>query len=186
MNRKLSTTTLLALILILLFSVLANAEETGFSENGDWYYSIEEDPMTDETTLFFMLPDEEHMGDDFNSYSADALIIRKSPEYEPELFINWSDYLADNNKVRFRFDKENIQSEYWSMSQDSTALFYPGSQEELVDFVKQLLEADQIAIEVKPYEQTREASVFQLKGLGEVLLPHLDILGWEELESVIE
>ena len=178
-------TTLLVLVIILLFSLLAGAEE-GFSENGNWYYVVEEDPMTDEITIMFSLPDEDNMGSDFTSYEADSILIRKLPEQEPELFISWSDYLADNNQVRWRFDKENIQSRKWIMSQDGKAAFYPGDRDELMNFVKKMLEAKKIAIEVKPYEQTKEASVFQLEGLGEVLLPYLDKLGWKELESVIE
>ena len=175
---------ILMFVLVFGFAAVSLAEE-GFSENGNWYYNIEEDPMTDKIELMFNLVDEDNMGSDFKSYEADTLIIRKLPEYETEIFISWSDYLADNNQVSWRFDKGNVHTDRWSVSEGGEALFFPRDRN-IIDFVKKLLKSEEIAIQVKPYEQTKEASVFQTAGLGEVILPYLEELGWEELESVIE
>lgn len=171
-------------ILILSFSSLVIAKE-GYSENGYWYYRVEEDPMTDEKTISLILFDEDNTGNNFSNSEADALMIRKLPENKPDLFVGWAKYLADNNKISWRFDKGDVHSGTW-ITLGEGALLYPADQPKLIDFIKKLLQAEQIAIEVNPDNKLKEASVFKLEGLGEVLLPYLDEFGWKELESVIK
>lgn len=174
------------LMFVLVFSfVQVGLAESGSSENEHWLYSIKEDPMTDEIQITFVLVDEKNIGDNFNIQDAKGIAFRKLPEYEPELYVSWPDDL-DNNKIRWRFDKGDIQTGNWNMAQNETTLFHPGTQAEIMNFVKKMIEAEQIVIEVKPHEKKRDPAIFLTAGLGEVIEPYLNEFGWEELESVIE
>lgn len=172
------------LTIVLLFSINLFAQAQVEEGVGDWFIRTEEDPMTDEKEMYFILADEKSL-ETFDRMIMKSIVIRKIPDSSPELIIEWSDYLADNNSIRWRLDKGDINEDNWISSEGGEALFFPDYRKDLVEFVEQLIKSDKIAIELKPYNQKAEAAVFNLSGLGENLKPHLEYLGWEELESII-
>lgn len=172
------------LTIVLLFSINLFAQAQVKEGVGDWFIRTEEDPMTDEKEMYFILADEKSL-ETFDRMIMKSIVIRKIPDSSPELIIEWSDYLADNNSIRWRLDKGDINKDNWTSSEGGEALFFPDYRKDLVEFVEQLIKSEKIAIELKPYNQKAEAAVFNLSGLGENLKPHLEYLGWEELKSII-
>lgn len=160
-------------------------KSSGFSECGLWHYERFLDPMSDGYSFYLKTMDLENI-DNYDRKEAKYLNIRKLPGKYPTLFLSWSDYLADNNTIYWRLDKGEVTQSNWSRGSGKTSLFFKGKHQKLKDFIKKLLSSDKISFSVKSYTTIYTSAVFDLKGLGEVILPHLNELGWEELEKFIE
>ena len=166
-----------------IFSTMAVAGETNSSEEiGNWKVDKEVDPLTDETEIFLSLPSNESI--ESFSVMQKALIIRLS-EGTTDLYISWDKYLADNNEISYRFGDGGVEESTWIGSQDGTALFFPDRRKDLESFVKRLIKVDRFVVGISPYGKKRQTAVFDVRGLGNALLPNLEQFGWEKLEETI-
>lgn len=134
---------------------------------GAWVVGeIESDPITDAAAATSILPAE--------GSSTIALIVRcRAPI--TEVFIGWSDYLADNDRVTLRLDDEEPVERSWPMSTDSTATFYPGNGD---TFAKTLLAHEVMVARVTPYNSGPLTATFQLAGIETALAPVREACGW--------
>lgn len=181
-NHKYKLSVIFGLVIFLLFTILVVAAESS-EEIGHWRIDKEVDPLTDELEILLSLPSNESI--DTYTFRHKALIIRFS-EATAELFISWDEYLADNTDILYRFDNGEVEENTWNKSKDGTALFFPRRKNDLERFVERLIEADKFIVGITPYNKKRQTAVFDVRGLGKALLPHLEHFGWEELEDTIE
>jgi len=146
--------------------IVRNADE-GAGESA-WTVSVDTDPMDDSKKILFIL-----LADNSDMYDRIGLVIRYQ-NGRTELFVNWSDYLADNNKMTVRFGKEDPYTVYWHESSDNTALFCPDPEA----FIQKLLSNDSLVLRVTPYSSGPKAAVFNIAGLKAEAEPYNTELGW--------
>lgn len=134
---------------------------------GAWMVGeIESDPITDAASATSILRAE--------GSTRIALVVRcQSPI--TDVFISWSDYLADNDRVTLRLDDEEPVERSWPMSTDSTATFYPGNGD---TFAKTLLEHEVMVARVTPYNSGPVTATFTLAGIEAALAPVREACGW--------
>ncbi len=102
-----------------------------------------------------------------------------------ELVILWNDNLGENRNILYRLDQGDTEEQKWNSSRCKTALLFPGDDQELKTFVKRLIEAERLVMGVTPEGKDMETQVFDVRGLGNAILPYLEYFGWEDLEEII-
>jgi len=133
-----------------------------------WRVSVDVDPMDDSKKIIFIL-----LADNPDMYDRQGLVIRYQ-NGRTELYINWSDYLADNNKMTVRFEKEDPYTVVWHKSSDNTALFCPNPEA----FIQKILSNDTLVMRVTPYNSGPKTAVFNITGLMEEAEPYNIDLHW--------
>ncbi len=128
------------------------------------------DPLTDLEQIFIR-----------NSH----LTIRRMSSRD--IIFSPNEFLGNNKKIELRFDKEKAKSYTWNSSTDMTALrFLPCDEfKSAKDFVKKLLTSSELVVGYNPYNKGLKTNVYDIKGLGAVLLPYLESFGWEDLKYII-
>ena len=175
---KKSSIVVVTIIILISFSIAYANEDTG-----NWNVGTEINPLTDEADVFLILYDKDNI-DALFSYNKKTLVIRLV-DGTAELYIKSSDYLADNNTIKYRFDNDEVISERWNVSADKTALFYPRRTKDLKNFIAKLIKSETLAVGVTPYEKRMQTFTFDVRGLGNAILPYLEEFGWKELEEII-
>ena len=155
---------------------------------GNWYYEIETNPLTDnEKIVLFTTTDKEP--DMFSSWTSPELVLILE-EGKKDLYINFKEMLGYNSntiKVRWRFDKGDLNSSSWILSKNRRGAFFPEKKENLKSFVKNTIKAKKLIVGYTPNNKDKEKIViFYVDGLGETLLPYLEKFEWEELKEIIE
>jgi hypothetical protein len=172
------------LMMSLFFVLIIEAEaQVEFNEQtGYWQVNKKIDPLTDEVKIFIFILCNETI--ETQTIRPKGLSIRLS-RGTVELFVYWDEYLSDNNKIAYRFDKEKVEESRWSLSEDKIALYFPKRKEKLIGFVKRIIEAKELVVGITPYQKGRQTVTFDVRGLGNALLPYLADFGWEDLEETI-
>jgi|AntRauTorckE6833_2_1112554.scaffolds.fasta_scaffold01477_16 type VI secretion system protein VasI len=159
-------------------------EKNNIEDTGKWEVEVEKDPLTEKKEITLLLADNDSLGSG-ESYNMKGIIIRLSND-TPQLFIAWSDYLADNNTIKWKLDDGNINEEKWSMSTSSKALFFPDRTKSLKDFIIKLINAENFVANVQPYNERAQSAMFDVRGLGNAILPYLDDFGWTNIKKHIQ
>jgi len=157
-------------------TVTTNQDDLEEGSVGKWVCDTRIDPIDDTTMIGFVLECE-----DANSRSP-TLVLRWD-DGETELVISWNNYLSDNTRVTYRFDKEKAVTKNWTGSTSKTATFYPGKSKTVIKFIQKLMEADKLAVQIKPYNEGPTTAVFDVRGLKNAVEEFNDTLGWIKVEE---
>jgi type VI secretion system protein VasI len=140
---------------------------------GKWKVSVEKNPVDDTQTVVLALDADEgksKSGEDIN------LIIRCKSN-KTELYIGWSDYLGmDSANVLTRIGNAPAQRRSWHISSNNTATFFP---ETPISFIKSLMSADKLVVQVTPYSENPVTAIFDVRGLSEAIKPLQETCGWK-------
>jgi len=100
------------------------------------------------------------------------IYIRQRGKRPPDCYIDTGDFLetVDNmhsrmSTVQYRIDDGKLVRQGWVLSDDNTALFYPGSCGPLI---AKLRSAKRLAFEYKPAERIESTISFEVEGLPDV------------------
>jgi len=127
---------------------------TNYSNN--WELEFKNNELDD--SMEFYLSNVAISGD---KYSPAVIMVRyKNDNFE--LYINFNKYLADDNKIVIRFDKEQSFVDYWHKSSDKTALFYNGRAMDLIDAMSRY---SKMIVQCYPYEESEYTVTFDIRGL---------------------
>ena len=123
------------------------------------------DPMDDKKVLYIVFNAPQKV----NAYVENvSLIIRKKEGQEPELYINWKEFLSQTSCfVTYRIDNGPARTEEWTVSTDEKASFYDGDTTALLD---KLRTAQKFIARTTPFNEapcTAEFDVSTLKNLDE-------------------
>lgn len=99
-----------------------------------------------------------------SSYRPAYLYIRFNKD-KYEVFISSEEYLADNNQIVYRFDKEKAKTENWQTSTDQKALFCPGP----VKFIQSIIKSRELAVKIYPYNDNTVVAQFNIEGLKKII-----------------
>jgi hypothetical protein len=132
------------------------SKEIKVENKSNWNLNFKQNVMDD--SLEFYLSTIAISGD---KYSPAAIMIRYKDDIF-DLFISFKKYLADENKIAIRFDKEESFVDYWHKSSDKTALFYNGS---ILDFIDRMALHTKMIVQCYPYNENEYTVVFDITGL---------------------
>lgn len=180
------------LLVILLAFLIALPAVASFSDllkegAGLWLIEEEVDPLTDEVNVILALMCNETVEKHKEGAHVEKqrIIILRFMDGEKDLLVFWDDYLGENNLIVYRFDDRDAQESQWDIRQSSDTLFFPKAREDLDLFIEELLLTETFIVGITPHERRRESVIFDVRGLGQALLPYLGVFGWERLEETI-
>lgn len=134
------------------------SQPTAQQEVSAWEFSSEENDVTKEVTQYAIA----YLG---------RFVVRNSKE-SLDCFINTHEFLetVDNldsrkSRVRYRFDDGPVVSQTWSISEDNTALFYPGKS--CASFINKIKAAKKFYFEYQPADKIAQTISINIQGFPE-------------------
>jgi hypothetical protein len=141
------------------------------ADPGEWITSVETDPISDES-VFFTALEAQSGRNEFGE--APVLAVRRTGERD-EVYVIWSDYFSEDSAVvTHRIDDNNVDTRSWPVSTTNEATFYPGDATQLL---KDLVQAEQLAVRAQPYDASPITAVFELQGLRAIVEDHRELVG---------
>ncbi len=189
MKRVLLSLILVGLLFVSLSLGMSLAELLLYDElTGFWQVIEDVDPSTGEliTTQLVLHSTHAHekLSPAMEVQDVKALYIRLL-DGNIDIFVAWNEDLGDSADVVYRFDDEQEIENTWYRSMGRVSLFFPRQDQDPKSFVEMLLVSDCFEIRVIPQDLGISTQVFDLRGLGNAILPYLRQFGWEDLEKVI-
>ena len=116
-------------------------------------------PMDDTTKYTLIMRSSNENANSIGMMEHDHLIIRCEAG-DLDLYIATSAYLSsDGQSVKLRFDKGEVQSQWWSGSSGGSALFSGAPLSRMLD----MLAHQELTIEYQPWRETKDFATFDLK-----------------------
>lgn len=138
---------------------------------GKWEIADQTNPIDDTRTVVLALAADQgrpHLGDEI------VLIIRCQSN-QTNLYIDWEDFLGSEAEVISRIGNLKAQTQYWNLSTDAKATFFPGNP---VDFIQALMQHNSFVAQVTPYSESPVTAVFDTTGLQNAIAPLRQTCGW--------
>jgi type VI secretion system protein VasI len=124
---------------------------------GKWRVSEDINPVDDSKIVLLMLT----AGQGKSTRGEDIDLIIRCKSRRTELYINWNDYLGlEKTDILTRIENNLAQSNSWSLSTDITSTFFPGSP---ISFIKALMNADKLVVQVTPYNENPVTAIFDIR-----------------------
>ncbi len=143
---------------------------------GKWSVSTKTSPVDDSKNVFLVLNANEPIRGTFGGTVTPTLFVT-CREKKTEVFLNWDVYLGlDETTMLYRLDKQKAVKRSWSISTDTKAVFYSGKN---IDFIKGLMKADNMFVQITPYNESPVTTSFDLRGLSEAVKPLQKACGWK-------
>ncbi|MBA7536039.1 hypothetical protein ES705_28301 [subsurface metagenome] len=157
-------------------TVTTNQDDLEEGSVGKWTHYTEINPIDDTTMIAFGLKCED-------ATSRSPVLVLRWDDGKTQLVISWNNYLSDNTRVTYRFDKGKAVTKNWSGSTSKTATFYPGKSKTVIKFIQKLMEADKLAVQITPYNEGPTTAVFDVRELKNAVEEFNDTLGWIKVEE---
>lgn len=155
-------------LFLLLFFILGEL----MAANSGWQTSVDSDPITDKKIVTMVKLSSKGS----NVYDKKIrLIVRCTQDASPEVYVSWGDYLGENSLVISRIDKKKPIEQYWGISSDHTASFYPS--EQTGKLISDFMKYNTYAVRTEPYNASPVTAVFSLTGFTKTIKPYLNICG---------
>ena len=147
------------------------------SLSSKWIENVSINPLDDSRTVVLM-----------NDESSESLIIRHSLG-KLSLSINYGKYIRNGpSEVTYRVGKSEAQTKYWMPSSDKQSVICSGS--DAVKLIQQMIESDTFVSQISPYEDVPITTVFDIRGLKQLLIKYKDDFGYtpeeEQKESEVK
>lgn len=143
---------------------------------GKWQTSVTTSPVDDSKNVILSLSSNDYIRTPFGE-SVTPTIYVACREKKTEVFINWDVYLGlEQTSMLYRLDKQKAVEKNWSISTDTKAVFYRGSD---IDFIRALAKADKMYTKITPYNEAPVSATFDLAGLSEAMKPLQKACGWK-------
>lgn len=144
--------------------------------HGKWQTSVTTSPVDDTKNVVLSLSSNDYIRTPFGETVAPTIYVA-CREKKTEVFINWDVYLGlEQTSMLYRLDKQKAVEKNWSISTDTKAVFYKGSD---IDFVRTLAKADKMYVRITPYNESPVSATFELSGLSDALKPLQEACGWK-------
>ncbi|WP_334327200.1 type VI secretion system-associated protein TagO [Gilliamella apicola] len=158
------------------FEVNTSVVET--NSKSKWVITEEVSPIDDSKTVMLSLKSESPIKSDFSQVIPTLNIQCK--ERETDFYINFNIFLSTHDiKPITRIDSDKaVNGVEWYISTDYKALFYPGSQKKINEFIKTLKDKKKLFIQVTPFSKGSVNTTFDLTGLDEAIKPVREACNW--------
>ena len=158
------------------FEVNTSVVET--NSKSKWVITEEVSPIDDSKTVMLSLKSDSPIKSDFSQVIPTLNIQCK--ERETDFYINFNIFLSTHDiKPITRIDSDKaVNGVEWYISTDYKALFYPGSQKKINEFIKTLKDKKKFFIQVTPFSKGSVNTTFDLIGLDEAIKPVREACNW--------
>ena len=158
------------------FEVNTSVVET--NSKSKWVIIEDVSPIDDSKTVRLSLKSDSPIKSDFSQVIPTLNIQCK--ERETDFYINFNIFLSTHDiKPITRIDSDKaVNGVEWSISTDYKALFYPGSQKKINEFIKTLKDKKKFFIQVTPFSKGSINTTFDLTGLDEAIKPVREVCNW--------
>lgn len=158
------------------FEVNTSVVET--NSKSKWVITEEVSPIDDSKTVMLSLKSDSPIKSDFSQVIPTLNIQCK--ERETDFYINFNIFLSTHDiKPITRIDSDKaVNGVEWYISTDYKALFYPGSQKKINEFIKTLIDKKKFFIQVTPFSKGSVNTTFDLTGLDEAIKPVREACNW--------
>lgn len=158
------------------FEVNTSVVET--NSKSKWVITEEVSPIDDSKTVMLSLKSDSPIKSDFSQVIPTLNIQCK--ERETDFYINFNIFLSTHDiKPITRIDSDKaVNGVEWYISTDYKALFYPGSQKKINEFIKTLKDKKKFFIQVTPFSKGSVNTTFDLTGLDEAIKPVREACNW--------
>ena len=158
------------------FEVNTSVVET--NSKSKWVIIEDVSPIDDSKTVRLSLKSDSPIKSDFSQVIPTLNIQCK--ERETDFYINFNIFLSTHDiKPITRIDSDKaVNGVEWSISTDYKALFYPGSQKKINEFIKTLKDKKKFFIQVTPFSKGSVNTTFDLTGLDEAIKPVREACNW--------
>lgn len=158
------------------FEVNTSVVET--NSESKWVITDEVSPIDDSKTVILSLKSDSPIKSDFSKVTPKLYIICK--ERKTNFIIDFDMFLStDDIKPITRIDSDKaVNGVEWYISTDYKALFYPGSQKKINEFIKTLKDKKKFFIQVTPFSKGSVNTTFDLTGLDEAIKPVREACNW--------
>jgi type VI secretion system protein VasI len=137
---------------------------------GQWKVIKKKDSMDDSDMVLIYARSEEEIYPTRRNASLNIRCLKNTTD----LYVDWEDYLADNNKVYTRIGRDKAKAERWSHSADSKSLF----RRKPISFIKKLMKAEKVIFRTQPYNSGDLTVTFDIKGLENAIKPLREACHW--------
>jgi len=138
---------------------------------GAWQVSDEKNPLDDSRTVVLSLAATSGR----SVHGQPVALALRCMSNKATVYVMWNSYLGDEARVTFRVGGGESRTKTWSVSTDKTATFYPSDH---VEFMKEIMAADRLVLQVTPYNESPITAVFDLAGLPNAIKPLREDCGW--------
>ena len=158
------------------FEVNTSVVET--NSKSKWVITEDVSPIDDSKTVMLSLKSDSPIKSDFSQVIPTLNIQCK--ERETDFYINFNIFLSTHDiKPITRIDSDKaVNGVEWYISTDYKALFYPGSQKKINEFIKTLKDKKKFFIQVTPFSKGSVNTTFDLTGLDEAIKPVREACNW--------
>ncbi len=130
---------------------------------GKWRVNVKENPLDDSRTITLYL----EAGNVNPPREKPVYLFLRCRGGEMTAYITWNRVLA-NGETMIRLGRGEAQREYWNLSSDSEATFYP---DETGVLIEDLIANELLAAQVNPRDSVPMTAVFELAGLSKAVIP---------------
>ena len=166
-----------------------NIEESSIAIPSKWTFNKEIDPINDKVIITFTLKNEDSgIINDLPIY-----LILRYKNNKTDVYINWNREIYSGLEgwinIYIRFNDNEASKENWNFTGSfKEYLFgknpmlsqYTFNVNHKVKFIKNLIDADKLAAQIKGKNTMDLTAVFDVRGLKEAIEPYNDILNWIE------
>lgn len=171
--------TIKCLLLVILLAGFVEASDLKSKKNtGYWDVMIETDPLTDEVSLTIFLPSNDWISDINNLFSLGIKQINGNTT----LYIMWNGPLK-NGDLQLRFDSGPVEEVSW-ISLFEMPMVYLLELEDVKNFIARCMQHNTLVVGVNNLPGASPYTTFDLRGLGNVIDPYLEEMGWEDLKEI--
>ncbi len=110
-----------------------------------------------------------------SSWGDPIVLFCRCQSNKTEVFIVWNDYLGSEALVLASVDSQMAIPQRWYLSTDKKVSFYPGDE---IPFIKDLIKAERLMVQVTPYDGSPITAEFDLSGLENAVEPLREMCGW--------
>jgi type VI secretion system protein VasI len=133
------------------------------SGSGKWVGRIETSPIDDSKNAFLTLIAETPVRKRYETTT--PMLSLRCKERKLEAYITFNFFLgSESTRVLTRLDKKPSRNASWSISTDHKGVFAPGN---IAVFVKELIKADTLLVELTPYSESPVMTTFDVRGLAD-------------------
>lgn len=144
------------------------------TDPGAWEVNVEVDPITDDKIVTAAVESDGQAA----GFRKPVIFVRCKAK-SLEVFIAWTEYLADEDSVTTRIDDRDPVTSRWSQSTDQTASFALQPKET----VQSLMNAERYSARITPYRSAPVTASFPVGGLSAILASHEDACGQITLDT---
>lgn len=137
-----------------------SADATPTADMGAWTVDVQTNPLDDTRRVVAILVADEGQ----SSLGEPIGLVLECSSRKTRAWVVWNDYLGNSDvEVTWRLGTQKSRTKGWPVSTNYQATFYPDDE---VSFIRGLLIAGRLVVNVTPYGENPVTAIFDLAGIA--------------------